>query len=253
LGEQGVAGVAVALLGRHPLGDDDREARLLPGGDAALHRGDVLEPVLSEQRVGGDRRAVADVAVEEHALVAAAGELGDALAELIRVRLDPGIAGGRVLVAFDPDLLAVDRIAGVDQQRSAGGNLPAGLLGRHLLDASLDVLEGLGRGHQVVSSSPSRCVSASSSPTVISPSIGYPSSLQSFDPPMIEATLVKPCSLRSASAVRAERLPSPQTRMTRWSGLAPACSMASTYLWSWASRALSPDGTLTAPSRWPAS
>ena len=41
LGQQRVARVALALLGGHAGGGDDRQPLLLPGEDAARHRGDV--------------------------------------------------------------------------------------------------------------------------------------------------------------------------------------------------------------------
>ena len=98
------------------------------------------------------------------------------------------------LGAVDVRLDVLVRLAGVDQSDAAALELLLGLGGIDLLDPLLDLLDRLGAGHQVVSSSPSKCVSASSSPIAISPSIGYPRSPQSFEPPMIEATFLNPCS-----------------------------------------------------------
>jgi hypothetical protein len=57
LGEQEVARVALALLGREGLGDLDGVAAVLPQRDAAGHRLDVLEAELV-QRVRGQRAAL---------------------------------------------------------------------------------------------------------------------------------------------------------------------------------------------------
>ncbi len=93
-----------------------------------------------------------------------------------------------------------------------------GLGGIDLLDPLLDLLDRLGAGHQVVSSSPSKCVSASSSPIAISPSIGIPKIAPELRSADDGGNVPKACSFCSASAVRAERLPSPQTRITRSPG-----------------------------------
>ena len=63
-----------------PLGGDDRQPLLLPGEDAAGHRGDVLvaEPL---QLLGGDRGAVAGAAVEDRARRLVGGGRGDLVAE----------------------------------------------------------------------------------------------------------------------------------------------------------------------------
>src|SRR5205085_8824067 len=126
------------------------------------------------------------------------------------VRLAGALAGRRVVVAVDPGVLAVDGVAGVDQDGVSRLQLLLDLVGRDLLDPRLDLVDRLGC-HQVVSPSRSSPTpsSASSVPTAISPSTGKSRSVHSFAPPMIEATFLKPCSFRSASAVRAERLPSP--------------------------------------------
>ena len=66
LGEQGVARVALALLGGHAGGGDDREALLLPGDDPAGDRGDV-GVAHRLQLGGGDAGAVAGAAVDDRA------------------------------------------------------------------------------------------------------------------------------------------------------------------------------------------
>ena len=162
-----------------PSGHDHREALGLPGLDPAADGGGVLVAELA-QLIGGARRAVAGGAVEDHPL----GVVGDDL-------LDPvgDVDRAHQLGAVDVRLVVLVVLAGVDQGDAALLELLLGLGGIELLDPLLDLLDRLGAGHQVVSSSPSKCVSASSSPIAISPSIGYPRSLQSFEPPMIEATL----------------------------------------------------------------
>src|SRR6476661_4084863 len=67
LGEQEVARVALALLGREGLGDLDGVAAVLPQRDAAGHGLDVLEAQLV-QRVRGQRAALAGGAVQDHVL-----------------------------------------------------------------------------------------------------------------------------------------------------------------------------------------
>src|SRR4029453_5471666 len=212
LGEKRVAGVAHPLLGGHPIGHDDRTPLGLPGLDAAANRGGVLVAELAKL-VRRPRGAITGGAVEDHALRVVGDDLLDSIDYVDRTDQ---------LGAVDMRLEVLVRLARVDQRDAPPLKLTLGLGGLDLFDPLLDLLDRLGAGHQVVSSSPSKCVSASSSPTVISPSIGYPSSLQSFAPPIIEATFVKPCSLRRASAVRAERLPSPQIKMIRSPSLAPA-------------------------------
>src|SRR5262249_18947040 len=66
LGQEGVARVALALLGRHAVGGDDRQALLLPLHDAAAHRGDVFVAEPLHLRSGGGR-AVAAAAVDDRA------------------------------------------------------------------------------------------------------------------------------------------------------------------------------------------
>ena len=78
LGEQEVARVALALLGRERARDLDGVAAVLPQRVAAGHGLDVLVAELVAQRLGGQRRAVARGAVEDHALRAVGGGALDA-------------------------------------------------------------------------------------------------------------------------------------------------------------------------------
>ena len=162
LGKQGVARVAVALLGGHALRHHDRKALGLPGLDPAANGRGVLVAELAEL-VGGARGAVAGGAVEEHPLGVVGDDLLDAIGD---------VGGPNQLGAVDVGLEVLVGLAGVDQGDVAALELLLGLGGIDLLDPLLDLLDRLGAGHQVVSSSPSKCVSASSSPIAISPSTG---------------------------------------------------------------------------------
>ena len=68
LGDQQVARVALALLGGERARNVDVVAAVLPERDAAAHRRDVLVAEQLLKRVGGERRAAARGAVEDHAL-----------------------------------------------------------------------------------------------------------------------------------------------------------------------------------------
>ena len=135
LGKQGVARVAVALLGGHPLGGDHRQPLLLPGEDAAGHRGDVL---VAErlQLLGRLVGAVAAAAVEDRAgrLVGRGG--GDLVAE--QPRRDQ-------LAALEVGLLVLVGLAGVDQDDVAALDLLGGLEGLDLLDLLLISVPGADR------------------------------------------------------------------------------------------------------------
>ena len=113
LGQQRVARVAVALLGGHPAGRDDRQPLLLPGEDAARHRGDVL---VAERLhlLGRGVGAVAAAAVEDRPrrLVRRGG--GDLVAEQAR---------RHQLAALQMGLLVLVRLAGVDQDDVAALDL----------------------------------------------------------------------------------------------------------------------------------
>ena len=79
LGQQGVARVAVALLGRELR--DDRVAGLGPGDDAALDDGHVLVAQPAEH-LGDLRGAVVGAALEQQALGAVGRDLVDSLGDL---------------------------------------------------------------------------------------------------------------------------------------------------------------------------
>ena len=127
LGQQRVARVAVALLGGHAGGGDDRQPLLLPGEDAAGHRGDVVVAERLQLR-GGDDGAVAGAAVEDRA-----GRL------VGRGRLD--LVGEQArrheLAALEVGLLVLVRLAGVDQDDVAALDLLRGLERLDLLDRCL--------------------------------------------------------------------------------------------------------------------
>ena len=184
LGQEGVPRIAHPLLRAHALGHHDGKALGLPCLDAAGDGGGVLVAELAEL-IGGARGAVAGGAVENHALLMVRDHFLDALGDVDRANQ---------LGAVDVGLHVLVGLARVDQGDAALAELLLRLGGIELLDPLLDLFDRLGAGHQVVSSSPSKCVSASSSPIAISPSMGYPRSLQSFDPPMIEATFSNPWS-----------------------------------------------------------
>ena len=124
LGQQRVARVAVALLGGHAAGGDDRQPLLLPGEDPAAHRGDVLvaEPL---QLRGGDRRAVAGAAVEDRAGRLVGRGLGDLVGEQPR---------RHQLAVLQMGLLVLVRLAGIDQDDVAALDLLSGLERFDLLD-----------------------------------------------------------------------------------------------------------------------
>ncbi len=124
LGQQRVARVAVALLGGHAAGGDDRQPLLLPGEDAAAHRGDVVVAERLQLR-GGDRRAVAGAAVEDRAGGLVGSGLGDLVAEQAR---------RHQLAVLQMGLLVLVRLAGIDQDDVAALDLLGGLERFDLLD-----------------------------------------------------------------------------------------------------------------------
>ena len=124
LGEQRVARVAVALLGRHALGGDHRQPLLLPGEDPAGHRGDVVVAELL-QLLGRDGGAVAGAAVEDRAGRLVRRGRGDLVAEQAR---------RHQLAALEVGLLVLVRLAGVDQDDVAALDLLRGLERLDLLD-----------------------------------------------------------------------------------------------------------------------
>jgi len=126
LGQQRVARVAVALLGGHAAGRDDRQPLLLPGEDAARHRGDVGVAERFELG-GGGVGAVAAAAVEDRAgrLVRRGG--GD----LIREQ-----SGRHQLAVLEVGLLELVRLARVDQDDVAARDLLLRLERLDLLDLS---------------------------------------------------------------------------------------------------------------------
>ena len=115
LGKQGVARVAVALLGGHAAGGDDRQPLLLPGEDAAAHRGDVVVAQRLQLR-GGDAGAVAGAAVEDRAGGLVGRGLGDLVGEQPR---------RHQLAVLEVGLLVLVRLAGVDQDDVAALDLLA--------------------------------------------------------------------------------------------------------------------------------
>ena len=127
LGQQRVARVAVALLGGHPLGGEDRQPLLLPGEDAAGHRGDVLvaERLHLLGRLVG---AVAAAAVEDRAGRFVGCGAGDLVGQQ---------AGRHKLAAIEVSLLVLVRLAGVDQNNVPGLDLLRCLERLDLLDWGL--------------------------------------------------------------------------------------------------------------------
>ena len=113
LGQQGVARVAVALLGGHATGRDHRQPLLLPGDDAARHRGDVLVAELLQLR-GSERRAVARAAVEDRARRFVRSRSVDLVGE--QARRDQ-------LAVLEVGVLVLVRLASVDQDDVAVFNL----------------------------------------------------------------------------------------------------------------------------------
>ena len=124
LGKEGVARVAIALLGGHAAGGDDRQSLLLPGDDAAAHRGDVVVAERFQLR-GGDRRAVAGAAVEDRAGRLVGRGLADLVAEQPR---------RHQLAVLQVGLLVLVRLAGVDQDDVAALDLLGSLERLDLLD-----------------------------------------------------------------------------------------------------------------------
>ena len=112
-----------------PAGGDDRQALLLPGEDAAGHRGDVL---VAErlQLLGGLEGAVAAAAVEDRARRLVGRGVGDLVGE--QSRRDQ-------LAVLEVGLLVLVRLAGVDQDDVAAGDLLGSLEGLDLLDLLLDL------------------------------------------------------------------------------------------------------------------
>ena len=136
LGEQEVARVALALLGREALGDVDGIAAVLPQRDAAGHRLDVLEAELL-QRVRGERAALARGAVQDHVL-RAVGDRG------VDARLE--IAARDVLGAGQVARVPLAALADVDEGDALARELADGG-GIDLLDLRLDAAHVLAAGH----------------------------------------------------------------------------------------------------------
>src|SRR3954452_24383579 len=137
LGQQEVARVALALLGRERLRDVDLVAAVLPQRDAAGHRLDVLVAELLLERVGGERRAVAGRAVEDNALGAVGHRALDAGLE---------VAAGHVLGAGEVADRVLLGLADVDDRHSVVHEL-VDLGGVDLLDLLLDAAGVLRSAH----------------------------------------------------------------------------------------------------------
>ena len=137
LGEQEVARVALALLGRERARDLDGVAAVLPERVAAGHRLDALVAELLLKRLGGKRRAVARGAVEDHALGAIGGST-----------LDPGlqVTAGDELRARDVPGVPLVALAHVDDHDAVGAEDLADRGGVDLVDLGLDLLDVLGAG-----------------------------------------------------------------------------------------------------------
>ena len=135
LGDEHVARVALALLGGERARDLDLVAAVLPERDPAPHRGDVLVAEQLLQRVGGERRAVARGAVEDHALGAIAHGALDA-----RLQVPARDVDGARQVRF----LELVLLAHVDDHRAVAVAVLAesmDLLGVHFLDLLLDLAD----------------------------------------------------------------------------------------------------------------
>ena len=136
LGQEEVARVALALLGRERPGDDDVVAAVLPQRDAAGHRLDVLEAEVAPERVGAERGALAGRAVEDHALRAVGRDAVDARLEVAA----RDVHGARQVPGV-PLLL----LAHVDDHDALVEEL-AHLGGIDLVDLRADLLDVLGSG-----------------------------------------------------------------------------------------------------------
>ncbi len=138
LGQQRVARVAVALLGGHPVGGDHRQPLLLPGEDAAGHRGDV---VVAERfhLLGRLVGAVAAAAVEDRAGRFVGRRGGDLVAKQPR---------RHQLAVLEVGLLVLVRLARVDQDDVAALDLLRGLERLDLLDCAWVPASAAGR-HQI--------------------------------------------------------------------------------------------------------
>ena len=119
LGQQQVAAVALALLGRERARDLDVVAAVLPERDAAGHRLDLREAEVVDQHARGERRAVAGLAVEDHALRAVADDAVDPRLE---------VAARDVRGAGELALLELLGLADVDDRHALAEDL--GDLGR---------------------------------------------------------------------------------------------------------------------------
>jgi hypothetical protein len=128
-----VARVALALLWAQRDRHVDVVAAVLPQRDAAAHRGDVLVAEVLLHRVGGERRAAAARAVEDHALRAVTDGALDARLEMAARHVDG---------AGDVGLLELVLLAHVDDH-GAVAVLPelVDVLRVHLLDLLLDLAD----------------------------------------------------------------------------------------------------------------
>jgi hypothetical protein len=142
LGQQEVARVALALLGRERERGLHLVAAVLPQRDAARHRLDVLVAQVADQRVGRQGGAVARRAVQDHALRAVG-----------RDALDPGLEEpardvGRAGQLARADLLG---LAHVDDPHALVEEL-VDLGGIDLRDVLLDLLDEVGarRAHGAI-------------------------------------------------------------------------------------------------------
>ena len=141
LGQQEVARVALALLGREAARDLDLVAAVLPQRDPAGHRLDVLVAEVLGQRVGGERRAVARGAVEDDALRAVGDRALDARLEVAA-----------------RDVLGAGQVPGANSSVSRTSTMATpssprlGDLGRvDLVDLRLDAADVLGSGRRSTS------------------------------------------------------------------------------------------------------
>ena len=136
LGQQQMARVALALLGRQRLRRLDLVAAVLPQREAAGHRLDVLVAEVLDQRPRGPRRAVAGGAVQDDVL----GAVGDrALDPRLEIALRDVLRAGDV--AGGPLL----GLAHVDHDRAVV-QLLAHLARIDFIDPALDLAKNLGSG-----------------------------------------------------------------------------------------------------------
>ena len=136
LGQEEVAAVALALLGRPLARDLDVVAAVLPQRVAAGHRLDVLVAEVVAQGLGGERGAVARGAVEDHPLRAVGRCALDARLEVAARHVD------RAGDLARRDLLG---LADVDDDRAVA-ELLVDLGGVDLVDLGLDLADELRAG-----------------------------------------------------------------------------------------------------------